>query len=171
MALARLREALLPRAYTDEELDVGSMVDFYFGNTSVVDDLNEEQVDHIRFFQTVHKCTAEELRAALSAGAVHSSEEFLSREDLDTAKSLLTWVMPNVDKMRVVLEHDPSAVVNKYTLGRYVEWGGRDMKALGLLLEHAPRDNGLYNKACNAAWRVDLLNTVSYTHLRAHETR
>jgi len=175
LSLPVLREALLPRVYTDDELEVGDYID---------DNAEEAEHDRVRCERIVATCTGAELARLLAVGAVGSREDFRRQGD-DFGNyfdiSLLEHVMPDVDKMRVVLEHDPtidmhvSGVCRTFRVYRgfagddklcaYLNCGGASVDGILLLLAHF-EDNPVDPMTVRAAEDLHLrLRNTNAMHL------
>jgi len=150
LSLPALRAALLPKQYDDNELKVADYVN---------NDSDEAERDAVRCARIVEECTADELAKLLAAGLVGSREDFHEQFDgYDRCNdiSLLEHVMPDVGKMRVVLEHDPTIDMHTSSVCRavvpaawqvgddklcaYLHLGGHDVQGILLLLAHFERN-------------------------------
>ena len=138
--------AIRPRTYTDAELERAAPIDL---NPLAYDDedLAAGQLDMVRAEGLLQACTADELARMLRAGAVptcrrglgrsfgYEPEQIFPYDDEIDYDCLLTHVMHDVDKMRVVLEASPG-VDGRGDAIAYLRHGGGKVSGLLLLLAH-----------------------------------
>jgi len=88
-----VRQALLPKVYSDKELDIDE------------DEDDEEHREFMRGQQILTFCTAEELQMLIRVGLVKNTEDFRSDSDRYGSynESLLEFVMPDTEKMAVCI--------------------------------------------------------------------
>lgn len=140
-------DALRPRVYTDDELDMENyMDDGHF---------DQDYANLIRALRIVECCTAEELKVLIVGRLVANRKDYTQEYNTYKGKyfnmHLIEVVMPDIDKMRVCLENGTIDVhtsnMSEIAFGygfyygddmicSYMHNGGHDIDAVHLLLEH-----------------------------------
>jgi hypothetical protein len=173
---ARMK-AVLGREVTDDELDTFSYAD---------EEDAESYLNGIRAQRMLETCNARELECFLDANLLDVSGDSLSDpEHAFILITLLEFVMPDVDKMKVAIaacprvdaSHDityknamdPLNIVGcNDMLGRYLACGGNETRAVDLLLGTAESHfiHGAH-LACVSANTVNIPYTPLYSHIES----